>query len=873
MFQLRQEQFAALRRKKIGDGLIATFADGPVRAGWSERKNYVIASDPLDHQTRFGFDEHGFIAAVASPMGRLWQIGNYADGKPAVLRNPAGHELGITYTPAGQLNTISSNGAVRLQLHYNERQVAVAAGFPDGTFSAAEYTPWGAPWVMTNRLGLRDLCEYDEHRRLTALTDGNGNRTGFVYGNWTRPDSTVFPNGTSESYAYSDKGYVTKVTTDESGVDLKPDDKGRPVELRYSDGVKISYKYDDQGRTAEAAQAEHVCKFAWNDAGLLEQERCGDDEVLYEYDKAGRLVATTLPSGETIGYEWDADSRLTLVRDWTGGEHRIQYAANDRGSLLTAPNGVDTLTVLNNVGRPESIAVSMQGRPLFSLGYGFDNEDRVVNLRDSAFGYRDFHYDPEGQLLAVDSQGESASESFGYDGAGNAIDVNGKAAQYDAANQLMSLGHSVYENDRRGNLVCMDTAEGTWRFTWSARNLMVRSESPSGVVTRYAYDAFGRRIRKERDGLTVEFQWAGEQMIAEIVTTAESVVRRDYLYYPGTFTPLAVRVDGEVYSYHCDHLGTPRMICAADGTTVWLADYASFGGAQMVHEALRNPLRAPGQYFDEETGLHYNRFRYYAPKLGRYLSRDPLGFLAELNFYRYADNNPINSADPFGLMTWAGVGKAALTIGAAVAVAAVVVAFAPVALPCAILLAGTLAGAVAGGLNQALNESQFSPTCILNQAALGAVVGLAAAVPAALAAAVLPATAAAGTALSVKSGAGAVSGAIQYMGDFRIGQIKKFSWAQFGESVAISTVVAGAAQQVTTLGEAAGAAPPAATALGRGLREVEEAAVHPVFGPSSTNEVVVADVTSDATNQSAYSAITDSDESGESGDSKKPEDL
>lgn len=71
MFQLRQEQLAAIRRKKIGDGLIATFADGPARAYWSDQKRYVIASDSLDNQTRFGFDDQGFIAAVASPLGRL----------------------------------------------------------------------------------------------------------------------------------------------------------------------------------------------------------------------------------------------------------------------------------------------------------------------------------------------------------------------------------------------------------------------------------------------------------------------------------------------------------------------------------------------------------------------------------------------------------------------------------------------------------------------------------------------------------------------------------------------------------------------------------------------------------------------------------
>jgi RHS repeat-associated protein len=719
MFQFRQEQFAALRRKKIGDGLIATFADGPVRAGWSERQNYVTASDPLGNQTRFGFDENGFLAAVASPLGRLWQIGNYPNGKPAILRNPAGHQLGLTYTPAGLLDTISSNGNLCLQLHYNERQMATAAGFPDGTYSSAEYTPWGAPWVMTNRLGLRDLCEYDEHRRLTGLTDGNGNPTRFVYSRWTRPDSTLFPNGTSESYAYSDKGFVTEIATEESRVELESDDKGRPVELRYSDGATISYKYDDKGRTAEAALADHVCGFAWNDAGLLEQEKCGDDELLYKYDKAGRLIGLTLPGGEEIAYAWDADSRLTHVRDWNGGEHRIQYAANDRGSLLTAPNSVDTLAVLNDIGRPESITVSRQSKPLFSLGYTFDNEDRVASLRDSAFGYRDFRCDPEGQLVGVDSQGESPSETFAYDGAGNPLDLNGKAAQYDAANQLLSLGHNLYDYDGRGNLIRMDTSEGIWRFTWNDRNLMARSESPSGVVTTYAYDGFGRRIGKQREGLTVDFFWAGEQMIGEVATTAEAIVRRDYLYSPGTFTPLAVRVDGEVYSYHCDHLGTPRMITAPDGTMVWLADYASFGGARVTHEALRNPLRAPGQYFDEETGLHYNRFRYYAPQLGRYLSRDPLGFLAGANFYSYAANSPINRADPLGLWDTGSlmtVAKGAAVVATVAVGAAVLLAFAPVSLPLAILAGGAAAAMVAGGLNEALNQNQFCASCIASAA-------------------------------------------------------------------------------------------------------------------------------------------------------------
>jgi RHS repeat-associated protein len=718
MFQLRQEQLAALRRKKIGDGLIATFAETPARAWWSDQKKYVIASDPLEHQTRFGFDDQGFIAAVASPLGRLWQIANYPDGKAAILKNPAGHELSITYTPAGLIDAISSNGTPRLQLHYNDSGQTVAAAFPDGTFSAVEYTPWGTPYITTNRLGLRDICEYDENRRLTALTDGNGNKTAFLYDKWSRPDNTVFPNETAESYSYSKDGFVTKIITKETTVNLEPDGKGRPTLLQYSDGDQISYKYDDKGRAIEASysntvvESPHVCRFAWNDAGLLESEQSGEDTILYEYDKAGRLISVTGHTGEKIEYEWDADSRLTLVRDWAGAEHRIEYAANDRGNALTSPNGLSTLTLINNLGRPENIAVSGQGKALFSLGFVYDNEDRVASIRDSAFGYRDFRYDPEGQLLAADSQGETPSESFAYDGAGNPTSINGTTAQFDPANHILSLGHSRYDHDLRGNLICMNTAKGLWRFTWSARNLLTQAESPTGVITAYTYDAFGRRIRKQREGYTVDFFWAGEQLIAEIITTAKTAIRYDYLYYPGTYTPLAVRVDGEVYSYHCDHLGTPRMISGPDGSTVWLAGYTSFGAARVSHGTFRNPLRAPGQYFDEETGLHYNRFRYYSPELGRYLTRDPLGFLAELNFYRFAKNNPINTSDPLGLSPLGLSGPHSSPPLAKVAVPSVMVATAPTPPSSPAMPGGEpAAAATSGQLNPTLN-TQVTLSCV-----------------------------------------------------------------------------------------------------------------------------------------------------------------
>ena len=134
----------------------------------------------------------------------------------------------------------------------------------------------------------------------------------------------------------------------------------------------------------------------------------------------------------------------------------------------------------------------------------------------------------------------------------------------------------------------------------------------------------------------------------------------------------------------------------------------AFGAARMNIEDIVNPLRFPGQYFDSETGLHYNRFRYYSPELGRYLSRDPLGFLAGCNFFAYVDNNPINGVDPLGLW-W----ETALSVAAGVAVAGAILLTAPVTLPM-LALAAVAAVAVGVGVNKVLNLKQFSLSCALS---------------------------------------------------------------------------------------------------------------------------------------------------------------
>ena len=118
-------------------------------------------------------------------------------------------------------------------------------------------------------------------------------------------------------------------------------------------------------------------------------------------------------------------------------------------------------------------------------------------------------------------------------------------------------------------------------------------------------------------------------------------------------TPTAFAKE-EIAFYQCDHLGTPQELTDHEGRIAWSASYKAWGEArQVISEAgrragFRNPIRFQGQYWDEETGLHYNRYRYYDPVSGRFVSKDPIGLEGGVNLHQYAPN-PLEWIDPLGL--------------------------------------------------------------------------------------------------------------------------------------------------------------------------------------------------------------------------------
>jgi len=114
---------------------------------------------------------------------------------------------------------------------------------------------------------------------------------------------------------------------------------------------------------------------------------------------------------------------------------------------------------------------------------------------------------------------------------------------------------------------------------------------------------------------------------------------------------------------HTDHLGTPQVITDQSQTVVWSADYEPFGKVNITTSTIENPLRFPGQYYDQETQLHYNYFRDYDPAIGRYITSDPIGLAGGINTYSYVLNNPLKYTDPLGLSVV--LGSVCTAVGAA----------------------------------------------------------------------------------------------------------------------------------------------------------------------------------------------------------------
>ena len=379
----------------------------------------------------------------------------------------------------------------------------------------------------------------------------------------------------------------------------------------------------------------------------------------FDHDGEGRLTRLMTPAGDTIDLAYDPAGRLEQIAYPTAAGMQVTYDA------------------LN--GRPGRIAHTSSAATLAQFDYGFDTDGTITSIADSG-GTREFTYDETLQLTGGGYA--SALESYAYDTEGNRTSSHlSSSYTHDMANRLIEDDNACYVYDANGNLETRTARVGMagcigdeTTYEWDVLNRLLRIDFSDGTFAAYRYDAQGRRIEKDVNAAVTRYVYDDDAILLEF--DGGNVLQARYSHGEEIDQPLAMMRGGASYFYHTDHLGSVRLLTDTAGAVANRYNYDAFGNWEATsYETVSNPFGFTARERDAESGLMFYRARYYDPRIGRFISEDPIGCASnDLNLYRYVFNGPTNASDPSGKLTLVenvfvatsvlGVGAAGVATGA-----------------------------------------------------------------------------------------------------------------------------------------------------------------------------------------------------------------
>ncbi len=675
---------------------------------YDNRGRLTSVKDAQGRETQYEYNAAGDLTAVITPDGNRSETQYDAWGK-AVSTTQGGLTRSMEYDAAGRVISLTNENGSHSDFSYDALDRLVQQGGFDGRTQRYHYdltgkltqsedegliTLWhyDASDRITHRTVNGDPAEqwqYDEHGWLTTLSHtSEGHRVAVHYGyddkgRLTGERQTVENPETGEllwqhetKHAYNEQGLANRVTPDSlPPVEWLTYGSGYLAGMKLGGTPLVEYTRDRLHRetvrsfgSRAGSNAAYELTSTYTPAGQLQSQHL--NSLVYDRDYGwndnGDLVRISGPR-QTREYGYSATGRLESVRTLAPDlDIRIPYATDPAGNRLPDPelHPDSTLTAWPDNRIAEDAHYVYRYDEYGRLAEKTDRiPEGVIRMHDERTHH--YHYDSQHRLVFYTriQHGEPQVESrYLYDPLGR------------------RTGKRVWrrERDLTGWMSLSRKPEETW-YGWDGDRLTTVQTQQTRIQTVYQPGSFTPLLRIETEngeqakarhrslaevlqedtGVTLPAELAVMlgRLERELRQGSVSEESQQWLAQCGlTAEQMAAQLEAEyiperkLHLYHCDHRGLPLALISPEGETAWQGEYDEWGNLLGEESAqhLQQSLRLPGQQYDEESGLYYNRNRYYDPLQGRYITQDPIGLRGEWNLYKYP-LNPVRFIDSLGL--------------------------------------------------------------------------------------------------------------------------------------------------------------------------------------------------------------------------------
>lgn len=651
--------------------------------------------DAKNNTYHFAYDQHLNLRAITDggELEAKWEYDT--QGRLVVMTDARGNCRRLHHDVLGRVTKVEEPDGNLRELAYDalDNLVHIRDRYYDVQFT---YSGIGR-LASRSQAGTTVKFEYDKEEQLKAITNEHGRAYEFDLDPLGEVVQESGFDGLIRRYERNALGQVTRLHRPEGRYsDYLYDVQGRVTQVVHSSGEREQYQYLPDGSLIKASNGAATLEMERDPLGRLIKETCGEHWVASEYDALGNRVRVQSSFG--LDQHIGRDRRGDVTHVSLGEENTTTQFMRDALGLelqRTMPGGLQSRWQRDKLGRPQRHDITHGQHTHHSRTYVWGVDDRLQKVIDHLSGETLFKHDALGNLVSA-RYSDNKLDLRMPDAVGNLFRTEAqKDREYGPAGQLLAVhgkhGTIRYEYDAEGNLVRKITPDNRiWRYEWSSSGQMNKVIRPDGREVTFVYDPLGRRIRKSYCGKTTHWVWDGNNPLHEWVEH-KSVVRGPsisaandsgadeiaadqrearlqplqaqapphpdgtreapvtWLFEPDSFAPMGKQIGDQYYPIVTDYLGVPVAMFNDQGKKIWSADISIWGDLRN-HTGHRQdcPFRWPGQYEDEETGLYYNRFRYYDPEAGQYVSQDPIGLAGGTRPYQYT-TEPLQRTDPFGL--------------------------------------------------------------------------------------------------------------------------------------------------------------------------------------------------------------------------------